>query len=141
LFRQRPLGWGAHTLSWLEQTDIPICIVRYEDMKADPLGVFSRALEFAGEPADAADIRQAVAFADFAGLRRQEQENGFREGPREPGPLFFRRGDAGAWRDELSAAQIARIEASHAPMMRRLGYGPQGATPFADTRSASRNPG
>jgi aryl sulfotransferase len=141
LFRQRSLGWSAHALSWLEQTDIPICIVRYEDLKADTLGVFSRALEFAGEPAGAAEIRQAVAFADFGELRRQEQENGFRESPQEPGGPFFRRGDAGAWRDELSAEQIARIEASHAPMMRRLGYGPQGAAPLADTRSASRHQG
>ena len=41
-------------MSWLEQTDIPVCIVRYEDMKADTVGVLANALRFAGEPADGA---------------------------------------------------------------------------------------
>ena len=64
-----------------------------------------------------------MTFADFGQLRGQEQEKGFREAPRPyAGGNFFRRGEAGAWRDELSAEQIARIEAAHAPMMRRLGY-------------------
>ena len=38
------------------------------------------------------------------------------------GGKFFRRGAMGAWRDELSEEQVARIEAAHAAMMRRLGY-------------------
>ena len=35
---------------------------------------------------------------------------------------FFRRGEAGGWRDELTPDQATRIEADHASMMRRLGY-------------------
>jgi hypothetical protein len=131
LFRQTSRSWSGHAQSWLEQTDIPVHVVRYEDMKADTIGTFGRALKFAGEPAGDEDIRRAVAFADFAELRRQEQENGFRERPAYPGGPFFRRGEAGAWRDELNAEQVARIEAAHAPMMRRLGYGPAGAVPLA----------
>ena len=48
-----------------------------------------------------------------------------------PGGLFFRRGEAGGWRDELNAEQVARIEAAHAPMMRRLGYELADAMPLA----------
>jgi hypothetical protein len=106
-------------------------LVRYEDLKADTVGVFGRALAFAGEPADAEDVRRAVAFSDFAELRRQEQRNGFSQSPQRPGGPFFRRVEAGAWRDELSAEQVARVEDAHAPMMRRLGYGPKGAVPLA----------
>lgn len=131
LFRQRSRGWSGHAQSWLEQTDIPVHLVRYEDMKADTVGTLARALDFAGEPATDADVRRAVAFADFAELRRQEQQKGFRERPVRPGGPFFRRGEAGAWRDELTAEQIARIEAAHRPMMHRLGYGPAGAMPLA----------
>jgi len=47
-----------------------------------------------------------------------------------PGGLFFRRGEVGGWRDELTAEQVARIEAAHAPMMRRLGYEPADAMPL-----------
>jgi aryl sulfotransferase len=68
-------------------------------------------------------MRRAVAFADFAELKKQELDKGFREAPRpQAGGNFFRRGVAGGWRDELSPEQVARIEAEHGPMMRRLGY-------------------
>jgi aryl sulfotransferase len=131
LFRQKHRGWSGHAQSWLGQTDIPVHLVRYEDLKADTVGTFGRALGFAGQPASDEDIRRAVAFADFAELRRQEQEKGFCESPRRPGGPFFRRGEAGAWRHELNAEQVAWIEAAHGPMMRRLGYGPAGAVPLA----------
>jgi hypothetical protein len=131
LFRQKQRSWSGHAQCWLEQTDIPVHLVRYEDMKADTAGTVRRALDFAGEPASDEDIRRAVDFADFSELRRQEQANGFGGGPQRPGGPFFRRGEAGGWRDELSPVQVARIEAAHTPMMRRLGYGPAGAVPLA----------
>ena len=111
--------------SWLEQTDIPVLLVRYEDMQADAAAVLRRVLDFAGRPATEDEIRRAVAYASFDELRRQEDDRGFREAPRPwSGGTFFRRGEAGAWRDELTAEQVARIEAAHAGMMRRLGYEP-----------------
>jgi hypothetical protein len=121
--RQQLPGWSGWLESWLRQDDIPVHLIRYEDMKADTLGTFRRALAFAGRAASDDDIRRAVGYADFAELRRQEEEKGFSEAPRPgAGGNFFRRGDAGAWRDELTPEQVARIEAAHAPMMRRLGY-------------------
>ena len=132
--RQKLPGWSGHIATWLDQTEIPVHLLRYEDMQADAVGTFRRALDFAGRAASEEDIRRAVAFADIAELRRQEQEKGFSERPR-PGSAgqFFRRGQAGGWRDELSAEQVTRIEAAHAPMMRRLGYEPAGSVPFART--------
>ena len=123
--RQKLGDWSRHVASWLDQRDIPVCLVRYEDLQADTAGTFARALAFAGYPAPADRIAQSVALADFAELRRQERERGFREAPDPwPGGNFFRRGQAGAWRDELTREQAMRIEAAHAPMMRRLGYDP-----------------
>jgi Sulfotransferase domain len=130
--RQQLPGWSGHVASWLEQSDIPVHLIRYEDMQADTAGVLREALRFAQRPATEAEIARAVEYANFAELRRQESERGFREAPRpHRGGQFFRRGEAGAWREELTAEQIARIEAEHAPMMRRLGYDPVGAKPLA----------
>jgi aryl sulfotransferase len=121
--RQRVLTWSGHVKSWLDQTDIPVHMVRYEEMKADAAETLRRVLAFAGRVADDDAIRRAVALADFNQLCRQELENGFREAPRPISEAaFFRRGVAGGWRDELTAEQVARIEAAHAPMMLRLGY-------------------
>jgi hypothetical protein len=121
-FRQKLPSWSGYMSSWIAQTDIPVHLLRYEDLQADTPRTFRRALEFAGLPASDDDIRRAVGFAGFAELQSQEQEKGFAEMPRRPGGRFFRRGEAGAWRDELGIEQVARIEAKHAPMMLRLGY-------------------
>lgn len=121
--RQKLPGWSGHVASWLDQSDIPVHLIRYEDMKADTAGTLRRALVFAGRAATDGEIRRAVTFADFTQLRQQELDKGFREAPRpQAGGNFFRRGEVGSWRDELSPAQVARIEAEHAPMMLRLGY-------------------
>ncbi len=125
--RQRLTGWSGHVESWLSQTDIPVHLVRYEDLMADTAAVLRGARAFAGRYASDSDIARAVAAADFAQLRRQEDEKGFREVPRPHlRAKFFRRGEVGGWRDELTAEQAARLEQAHAPMMRRLGYGPPG---------------
>ena len=131
--RQQLPGWSGHVSTWLDQTDIPVHLIRYEDMQADPFATFRKALEFAGRPAGDDDIQRAVGYADFAELRRQEEHKGFSEAPRRPGGTFFRRGEAGAWRDELTAEQVARIEAAHAPMMRWLGYELASEMPLART--------
>ena len=121
--RQKLPAWSGHVASWLDQSDIPVHLIRYEDMKADTAGTLCRALAFAGRAATDEEICRAVTFADFTQLRQQELDNGFREAPRpHASGNFFRRGEVGSWRDELSPPQIARIEADHAPMMRRLGY-------------------
>ena len=127
-FRQTLPGWSGHVASWLEQTDIPMHLIRYEDLQADTLGTFRRAMNFAGRDAGEQDILRAVGFSQFSELKTQEQTKGFSEAPRpQAGGNFFRRGEVGAWRDELTAEQVARIEAEHAPMMRRLGYELAGA--------------
>ena len=119
--RQRLNGWSGHVASWLDQTDTPVCLLRYEDMRADPVAAFTRALAFAQRPATDEDIERAVRHADFGELQRQESEKGFGERMSRTAP-FFRSGEAGAWRRELTPDQVARIEAAHAPTMERLGY-------------------
>lgn len=123
--RQQLPGWSGHVASWLDQTDIPIHVLRYEDMHADTVGALRAALAFAQRPVTEDDLQRAVRHAEFHELERQERANGFREAPPKMGAGgFFRRGVAGAWRDELTQEQIARLESAHAPMMRRLGYLP-----------------
>ena len=121
--RQRLLDWSGHAASWLGQTDLPVHLVRYEDLQAAPLATFTAAMAFAGRQVLAADAERAVAFARFDRLQAQEREQGFIEWrPGGASTLFFRRGQTEAWRSELTAEQVQRIESAHGPMMRRLGY-------------------
>jgi hypothetical protein len=119
--RQRLLGWSGFNASWLDQHDIPVHVVRYEDMIGDTVATARAALVFAGIDAPSDRLDRAIAFASIDELQRQETEKGFREAPRKAG-RFFRRGVTGGWRDELTPAQAARIERDHGAMMDRLGY-------------------
>lgn len=119
--RQRLFDWSGNAASWLDQQDIPVHCVRYEDLRADPERHFSAALVFAGRAASATEIQRAVRHADFGELQRQEAEHGFAERTSRTAP-FFRQGRVGGWREQLSDEQVARIEERHAAMMRRLGY-------------------
>mgnify|MGYP000091050490 FL=1 len=118
--RQQLPGWSGHTASWLDQRDIPVHLVRYEDMEADPVETIQAALSFAGRQVDRGDLARAVDLASFDRLREQEARSRFAEA--RPGRTFFRRGQSGGWRDDLADRQVARIERDHAAMMDRLGY-------------------
>jgi hypothetical protein len=118
--RQRLLSWSAHVLSWIE-APFPVLVLRYEDMKQQPLETFAAAARFAGLPADPARVRKAVEFSDFQELQRQEQEHGFRERPSQTAS-FFREDGWGAWRRELTPEQAARLIRDHREVMRRFGY-------------------
>lgn len=118
----QPMGsWSRHVTGWLDQTDLPIHLVRYEDLHADPAGQFTEILRVSGLPVDETRLSRALAQTRFERLQEQEAVVGFKE-RLSASPRFFRRGQADSWRDELTPAQIARIEADHGPVMARMGY-------------------
>ncbi len=119
--RQRLLGWSGHVSSWLEQEDLPVHCLRYEDLKAAPVARFAAALDFTGRAVSLTEIERAVRHADFVELQRQERENGFGE-RMSRSALFFRSGRSGGWREVLTPAQIVAITDRHGDVMARLGY-------------------
>ncbi|PEQ10228.1 hypothetical protein B2G71_23425 [Novosphingobium sp. PC22D] len=121
--RQRLLGWSGFARSWLEQDALPVHLLRYEDLHCDTAAALGAVLAFAGVEAAPEALKRAARHALFAELQAQERAEGFDEAPRRMTTTrFFRQGLAGGWRGELTEAQRRRIEADHAPMMRRLGY-------------------
>lgn len=117
---QRLLTWSGNVRSWL---DAPIrrLLLRYEDMLADPVTALSDAAHHLGWQPSMEHVAKAAAATRFDVLRDAEARFGFRE---KVGAdiRFFRRGVAGGWRDTLSAAQIAMVEAAHRGVMKDLGY-------------------
>ena len=121
--RQIMLSWSGHAASWLDQRDIPVHLVRYEALKADTVSTFVEAMAFAGRPITTEQAERAVQLADFSQLQAKEAEHGFGERPPRV-KAFFRNGQTGGWRHELTEEQVRRIEEAHQPMMERLGYEP-----------------
>lgn len=120
--RQRLGSWSGHVQSWLDVSGLPTHIVRYEDLRRDPEAIFGAVVRFCGMVFDAARVRKAVAFSDFAELQRQEQAMGFHERSVVAPGKFFRRGQVGSWRQELSPDLAQRLIAAHGDTMRRFRY-------------------
>jgi hypothetical protein len=119
--RQKLLSWSGHVLSWVEQEDMPVLLVRYEDMFTRPLETFREVVQFSGINATDEMILAAIKNVSFENLKTQEQEFGFTN--KRPGTKsFFRKGKIGSWRESLTSEQAAEVIAEHKMVMDRLGY-------------------
>ncbi len=105
-----PLGrWDDHVNAWTTAPGLPIYTIRYEDMLANPAKVFSGLLtKFMKVPVDRPKLAYAIKSASFKSLQKQEKELGFFEKPATM-KSFFTKGQAGAWREDLTPAQVGRL--------------------------------
>jgi aryl sulfotransferase len=120
---QRLLTWSGHVRSWVDQDGFPVLVVRYEDLLEDPYGRFSEIVRFCGLEVDQELLHHAVRHSSFGVFKEQEELKGFKERSRHS-KTFFRRGQAGGWREVLTLEQVARVIQDHGLMMERFGYLP-----------------
>jgi len=118
--RQKLLTWSNHVLSWIDGAPFPVCLLRYEDMKSQPLETFEKAVRFVGLDHSRDQIQKALDFSSFEVVQKQEMEEGFKEN--SSSSPFFRKGRIGSWREELNEAQVKRLVRDHGEVMRRFGY-------------------
>jgi aryl sulfotransferase len=124
--RQRLGSWSEHVRSWVDESGLPVEIVRYEDLAADAVAALERVVRFSGldrnrDGSSPARLATAVAFSEFAELSRQERESGFKERP-PAARTFFRRGRVDGWREELGPSLVRQLVDAHGPTMERFGY-------------------
>jgi hypothetical protein len=113
--------WSGHVKSWLDQKEIPVTVMRYEDTKKDPVNSFHRVMTEIGLKVSKKKVKAAVELAKFERLREMEDDQGFKE--KAPTVTnFFRSGKSGGYRDELTLNQIESIISQHKDVMRELGY-------------------
>lgn len=119
--RQRLLSWSGHVSSWVNESDLPVLVVRYEDLVANTIAKFTEVIRFCGLDDDPERIAKAVEFSNFKSLQSQEEENGF--GEKMPmAKSFFRSGVADSWIDELNIDLVHQVIADHAAVMTQLNY-------------------
>ncbi len=111
--------WDNHVTSWTSAPGLPITVLRYEDMLARPAPEFRKLLQsFLKVPVDSRKLARAVKATSFEAMKKQEREHGFLEKPRGM-ESFFAKGQAGAWREDLTPAQVARIRAEFLPTLEK----------------------
>ncbi|MDJ0862859.1 MAG: sulfotransferase domain-containing protein [Gammaproteobacteria bacterium] len=94
-------------------------MVRYEDMRADPVEQMRRLVEFLGAPVDPEQLAAAVEFSSVENLRKLERQDYFwRSGSRltpkdrgNPDSYKVRRAKVGGYRDYFDDEQVAEMDA------------------------------
>ncbi len=67
-------SWRDNVVSWLDQTELPLLLVRYEQLKADPGGELRRILRFLGRQTGDARIAAAIEAGKADNMRKLESE-------------------------------------------------------------------
>jgi hypothetical protein len=114
--------WQRHVSSWL---DSPIAgnenllVVRYEDLRQDPVSGFARMVKFLGLTVDRQKIELAVENNSLQKMREKERKEPVRASIKG---RFVRNGTVRGWVSELSPAQVRLIERHTGSALLRLGY-------------------
>ena len=119
--RQNLSTWSGHVKSWVDESGLPVLLLRYEDMKANPFHEFKKAVNYLGLQYSDEQIRQALKNSDFSQLKKMEEEEGFSEKPIKMSS-FFREGKSGGYREVLSEELVREIVGVHGEVMGRFGY-------------------
>lgn len=119
--RQLMFSWKNHIKSWQQQDQIPIHIVRYEDMKQDPLTTFGAIIQFLGLEYDKERLVRAIINSDFKLLQQMEQEKGFNE-KMQKCESFFWKGKTGNYKEHLNKEQIEQLVKYNYDTMKEFGY-------------------
>lgn len=112
-------------------------VVRYEDMRAEPVREFRRVVERIDGPVETAEVVHAVDQCRFEVMKKRERENHYRSSrlaPRDrddPDSYKVRRAKVGGFRDYFDPEQVEAMEAYvNRHLIPELGYrtGPAGAS-------------
>jgi len=114
-------SWSDHVKSWSEQLNIPVQIIRYEDMIIDTFRTFKKAVEFIGIEKTGEQISDAIKKSNFSVLANQEKEDGFNE-KMIKSKSFFRKGKIGDWQNHLNKKLAEDVISNHKIVMKRFGY-------------------
>lgn len=119
--QQQLPNWSKHIESWIGQSNIPVLLLRYEDMKNESLATFRKAVQFLGWEHSDEEILEALKKSSFKQLKKQEEEKGFNERLRQQ-KQFFRSGTVGDWKNHLSETQEDAIKEAHLEVIKKLKY-------------------
>jgi len=120
--RQHMGRWDQHVRSWADQSELPVLVIRYEDMLSKGAETFMALATFLDLPAEPELVEQALANTSIEKLKKlEEQVGGFAEKP-EGCERFFRSGRTGEGAEQLSIEQRKRLAKGLAEVMERFHY-------------------
>ena len=125
-------SWADNYNSWAKnKLNIPICLIKYEDLIKNTLGEFERIIGFIARVQginnfkfDLIKAQKALRETSFKNLSKIEDEEGFNEIPDalKKKNKFFNLGDKNNWENLLNSSTRQSIEKSFYNEMKDLGY-------------------
>jgi hypothetical protein len=118
-------------------------VIRYEDLRSDPIDTMTKIVKFLDAPFDADEVEHAVEFGAFDNMRKLEKSGYFRNSSmslrdkKDPDMLKVRRGKVGGFRDYFTDEQVTIMEEMmHSRLSPTLGYttGPAASPGAADVK-------
>lgn len=114
-------SWSSYYNDWKNAFGKDVFVLKYEDLKSDPVLHFSQLVEFLEWDYSSEQIKLAVFNSDFMKLKELEQLGGFKEAPKK-GKAFFRSGKAGNWKNEITKEQAEILIDGHYSTLLELAY-------------------
>ena len=114
--------WDQHVRSWIDQQQLPVLVMRYEDMLMNGPETFLALTQFLGLPDAPSLVNQALHNTSIESLQKlEDQVGGFAEKP-EGAERFFRSGRSGEGAQQLTLEQRQRLAEGLPEVMRRFDY-------------------
>jgi hypothetical protein len=126
-YADRVGSWQDHVLSWIRlRQDTPnFCLIRYEDLLADPAEQLRRVAPLLGIAPTPERLERAIRRSSAEHMRwlEQKQSNEWQttKDTRQD-ILFVREAKSGGWRSKLTPANVEQIERAWGGLMEELGY-------------------
>ena len=120
--REVSSSWELHTNSFLSIAHNPdkYLLIRYEDLKMKPITTFKKVVEFTGLNYSEERLVGAIYRSSFENLKSQEETDGFKEKAKDR--TFFRKGQIGSFKDEVSLEIREEMKVKYAEICKKLKY-------------------
>ncbi len=85
-------------------------LVRYEDLRTEPLGTMERLYSELGMFVDKEELARAIEKHSWENIPEEEKGEG----------KFYRKASLGSWREDLSLEQVETVERITAPLLKQF---------------------
>ena len=125
-FREKQLkqylgNWSYHVNSWINQKEIPVLTVRYEDLLNKGDFYFPQIASFLGISNNNKAINLAIKNSSFSVVKKKEKLYGFRENS-DGNQSFFRKGKIGEGKQRISLKYQKLICNEFKDLLRKFDY-------------------
>lgn len=118
-------SWGNHVKSWVNSSTENFIVIKYEDLKSNPLPILRRVIEFCGLKVDENKILAAIESSDvrrMQSLEKKQHNNVSLLSNSDPSMLFVRKGIVGDWENYFSPLMLDQFLDRFGEVLRDQGY-------------------